>query len=579
MKRLWEYLKPYKELAILAPILMLLEVGAELALPKLMTFMINQGVGTRNTAIITKTGIEMLVIAIIGIIGGIGCLICATLVSQRTGADLRRAAFEKIQEFSFHNIDTFSTPSLITRLTNDITQIQLVIMICLRMLVRSPLLCVGSIIMAFSINAKIAGMFLIVVVLLAIAVYLILRVAIPKFKLVQEKLDKVNTVMRECLAGIRVVKAFVRHDYEVEKFNEVNQDYKETTVSAFRMMLLMSPVMMILVNGTIIGILWFGGLQTQAGSMHVEEIMACITYLMQMMMAAMLLAMNFMFISRAKISTDRLEEILDTVVDIADPKEPKQPARAEGRVEYRHVSYRYKLGSGDPVLDDISFTAEPGQTVGILGETGSGKSTLVNLLPRLYDVTDGQILVDGIDVRDYAIHDLRKRVAVVLQETILFSGTIRENIKWGKPDATDEEIIAAAKAAQAHDFIMELPNQYDTELGQRGVNVSGGQKQRISIARALIQNPNIIIFDDSTSAVDSLTEKRIRQAMKTSHSGCTKFIIAQRISSVRDADKILVLGGGKIVAEGNHKYLMETSKEYQEILASQMKKGVMADGE
>lgn len=579
MKRLWEYLKPYKELAILAPILMLLEVGAELALPKLMTFMINQGVGTRNTAIITKTGIEMLVIAIIGIIGGIGCLICATLVSQRTGADLRRAAFEKIQEFSFHNIDTFSTPSLITRLTNDITQIQLVIMICLRMLVRSPLLCVGSIIMAFSINAKIASMFLIVVVLLAVAVYLILRVAIPKFKLVQEKLDKVNTVMRECLAGIRVVKAFVRHDYEVEKFNEVNQDYKETTVSAFRMMLLMSPVMMILVNGTIIGILWFGGLQMQAGSMRVEEIMACITYLMQMMMAAMLLAMNFMFISRAKISTDRLEEILDTIVDIADPKEPKQPARAEGRVEYRHVSYRYKLGSGDPVLDDISFTAEPGQTVGILGETGSGKSTLVNLLPRLYDVTDGQILVDGIDVRDYAIHDLRKRVAVVLQETILFSGTIRENIKWGKPDATDEEIIAAAKAAQAHDFIMELPNQYDTELGQRGVNVSGGQKQRISIARALIQNPNIIIFDDSTSAVDSLTEKRIRQAMKTSHSGCTKFIIAQRISSVRDADKILVLGGGKIVAEGNHKYLMETSKEYQEILASQMKKGVMADGE
>lgn len=514
MKRLWEYMKPYKRLAILAPILMLLEVGAELAMPKLMTFMINQGVGTGNTAIITKTGIEMLVIAIIGIIGGIGCLICATLVSQRTGTDLRRAAFEKIQEFSFHNIDTFSTPSLITRLTNDITQIQLVIMICLRMLVRSPLLCIGSIIMAFSINAKIAGMFLIVVVLLAVAVYLILRVAMPKFKMVQEKLDKVNTVMRECLAGIRVVKAFVRHDYEVEKFNEANQDYKETTVSAFRMMLLMSPVMMILVNGTIIGILWFGGLQTQAGSMRVEEIMACITYLMQMMMAAMLLAMNFMFISRAKISTDRLEEILDTIVDIADPRNPSNPARAEGRVEYRHVSYRYKLGSGDPVLDDISFTAEPGQTVGILAETGSGKSTLVNLLPRLYDVTDGQILVDGIDVRDYAIHDLRKRVAVVLQETILFSGTIRENIKWGKPDATDEEIIAAAKAAQAHDFIMELPDQYDTELGQRGVNVSGGQKQRISIARALIQNPNIIIFDDSTSAVDSLTEKRIRQAMK-----------------------------------------------------------------
>lgn len=577
MKKIWEYIKPYKKLAILAPILMLLEVAAELSMPKIMTFMINQGVGTGNTALIAKTGISMLVIAIIGIIGGIGCLICSATVSQRTGTDLRKVAFEKIQEFSFHNIDTFSTPSLITRLTNDITQIQLVIMMCLRMMVRSPLLCIGSIIMAFSINVKIATMFLGVVLLLAIAVVIILKAAMPKFKMVQEKLDKVNTVMRECLAGIRVVKAFVRNEYEMEKFSDVNEDYKNTTVSAFKIMLLMSPVMMILVNGTIIAILWFGGLQAQAGTMHVEEIMACITYLMQMMMSMMMLAMNFMFISRAKISTDRLSEILDTVVDIADPAEPKKPAIAAGRVEYKNVSYRYKMGSGDPVLEDVSFIAEPGQTIGILGETGSGKSTLVNLLPRLYDVTEGQILLDGVDVRDYAIKDLRRKVAVVLQETILFSGTIRDNIKWGKPDATEEEIIAAAKAAQAHDFIMELPDKYDTELGQRGVNVSGGQKQRISIARALIQNPNIIIFDDSTSAVDSLTEKNIRQAMKESHSGCTKFIIAQRISSVRDADKILVLSGGKIVAEGNHKYLMETNKDYQEILASQMKKGVMAD--
>ena len=536
-------------------------------MPKLMNFMINQGVGTGNTAIITKTGIEMLVIAIIGIIGGIGCLICATLVSQRTGTDLRRAAFEKIQEFSFHNIDTFSTPSLITRLTNDITQIQLVIMICLRMLVRSPLLCIGSIIMAFSINAKIAGMFLIVVVLLAVAVYLILRVAMPKFKMVQEKLDKVNTVMRECLAGIRVVKAFVRHDYEVKKFNEVNQDYKETTVSAFRMMLLMSPVMMILVNGTIIGILWFGGLQAQAGNMHIEEIMACITYLMQMMMATMQLAMNFMFISRAKISTDRLEEILDTVVDIADPNKPKQPARAEGRVEYRHVSYRYKLGSGDPVLDDISFTAEPGQTVGILGETGSGKSTLVNLLPRLYDVTGGQILVDGIDVRDYAIHDLRKRVAVVLQETILFSGSIRENIKWGKPDATDEEIIAAAKAAQAHDFIMELPDQYDTELGQRGVNVSGGQKQRISIARAILKDAPIIILDEATSSVDPENEQALLSAIQELTKDKTLISIAHRLSTVRNADQIIVIDQGRVVQQGKHNELLQKDGIYRKFLS------------
>lgn len=577
MREVLSYLKPYKNLAILAPIMMLLEVAAELSMPKIMTYLIDKGVGAGNTELIVQIGILMLIISVVGIIGGIGCLICAAIASQRTGTDLRKAAFEKIQAFSFHNIDTFSTPSLITRLTNDIMQIQLVIMMCLRMMVRSPLLCIGSIIMAFSINAKIAAMFILVVILLALAVFLILKSAMPKFKMVQEKLDKVNTVMRECLAGIRVVKAFVRSDYEMEKFSEINVDYKNTTVSAFKIMMLMMPTMMILVNGTIIAILWFGGLQAYAGVMEIEEIMACITYLMQMMLATMMLAMNFMFISRAKISADRVMEILDAEVDITDPAEPKLPAEARGGVEYKNVAFRYKMGSGDAVLENISFTAAPGETIGILGETGSGKSTLVNLLPRLYDVTEGQILVDGIDVRDYKIKDLRQRVAVVLQETILFSGTIRENIKWGKPDATEEEIIAAAKAAQAHDFIMELPNQYDTELGQRGVNVSGGQKQRISIARALIQNPKIIIFDDSTSAVDSLTEKNIRHAMKESHHDCTKFIIAQRISSVRHADKILVLSGGRIAAQGNHKYLMETSRDYQEIYASQMKKGVMAE--
>ncbi|MBQ2925069.1 MAG: ABC transporter ATP-binding protein, partial [Anaerotignum sp.] len=418
MREVLRYLKPYKNLAILAPVMMLIEVAAELSMPKIMTYLINKGVGMNNTELIIKIGILMLIISIIGIIGGVGCLICSAIASQRTGTDLRKAAFEKIQEFSFHNIDTFSTPSLITRLTIDITQIQLVIMMCLRMMVRSPLLCVGSIIMAFSINVKIATIFIAVVLLLTLAVVVILKTAMPKFKMVQEKLDKVNTVMRECLAGIRVVKAFVRSDYEMEKFSDVNVDYKNTTVSAFKIMMLMMPIMMILVNGTIIAILWFGGMQAYTGVMDVEEIMACITYLMQMMMA-----MNFMFISRAKISADRVMEILDAEVDIADPKEPKHPLEAKGRVEYRNVSFRYKMGSGDAVLENITFIAEPGETIGILGETGSGKSTLVNLLPRLYDVTEGQILVDGIDVRNYRIKDLRQRVAVVLQETILFSGT------------------------------------------------------------------------------------------------------------------------------------------------------------
>ena len=577
MKELLQYIKPYKKLAILAPLFMLLEVGSELIMPKLMTYLLNRGVGLGNTQLIMKIGGLMLLIAIIGIIGGIGCLVCGSIVSQRTGTDLRKALFERIQTFSFHNIDSFSTPSLITRLTNDITQIQIVILMCLRMLVRAPLLCVGSIIMAFSINMKIATLFIAVVLLLTAAVYIIMKFALPKFKLMQDKLDQVNTVMRECLAGVRVVKAFVRDEYEIEKFDEVNSSYKNISVGAFKIIMLMMPTMMLLVNGSIIAILWLGGFQAQAGAIEIEEIMACITYLMQMMMSLMMVAMVFMYLSRAKISMDRVTEVLHTETDIADPKKPILPEKAKGRVEFRNVSYRYKAGSGDPVLEQINFCAAPGETIGILGETGSGKSTLVNLLPRLYDVTEGQVLVDGVDVRDYEIRQLRKRVAVVLQETILFSGTIRDNIKWGKKDASEEEIIAAAKAAQAHDFIMELPEKYDTELGQRGVNVSGGQKQRISIARALIQNPSIIIFDDSTSAVDSLTEKRIRQAMRQSHPNCTKFIIAQRISSVRDADKILVLSGGRIVAQGNHNYLMATSEDYREILASQMKRGVVAE--
>lgn len=577
MKTLLDYIRPYRTLAVLAPLFMLMEVASELAMPKIMTVLLDQGVAQGDAGLIGKIGGLMLLISVAGIIGGIGCLICSSIVSQRTGTDLRKAAFGKIQEFSFHNIDTFQTPSLITRLTNDITQIQITVLMSLRMLIRAPLLCVGSIIMAFSINAKIATLFLVVVALLAFAVSLILRAAIPKFQLVQDKLDKVNTVMRECLAGIRVVKAFVRNEYETEKFVEANVEYKNISISAFKIMMLTMPTMMILLNGSIVAILWIGGYQAQAGVIGPEDIMAFITYLMQMLMSMMMIAMVFMFMSRAKVSLDRVMEILGTVPDISDPESPLLPEDAKGRVEYRNVSYRYQLGSGDPVLENVSFIAEPGQTIGILGETGSGKSTLVNLLPRLYDVTEGQILLDGIDVRNYRIKDLRQRVAVVLQETILFSGTIRDNIKWGKEDATEEEIIAAAKAAQAHDFIMELPEQYDTELGQKGVNVSGGQKQRISIARALIQNPDIIIFDDSTSAVDSLTEKKIRQALRESHSRCTKFIIAQRISSVRDVDHILVLSGGKIAAQGNHNYLMETSKDYQEIYASQMKKGVLAD--
>jgi len=575
MRILLQYIKPYKKLAILAPIFMLLEACTELLQPKLMILLISNGVGKQDVGYITKMGLLMALVAVVGIIGGIVCLICASSVSQRSGTDLRLATFKKIQDFSFFNIDTFKTPSLITRLTNDITQIQLLTLMSLRMFIRAPLLCFGSIIMAMNISLSLTMIFIGAIFVLSIIIVIVLKFALPKFKLVQEKLDNVNTIMRECLAGIRVVKAFVRHDYEEKKFDFTNEDYRKTSIHAFKNIVLIMPVLMIVMNISIVLILWFGGIQTYQGSLQTEEIMALISYLMQMLMSMMMIAMIFVNASRAKISIDRISEVLESEIDILESKNPVSPNMSKGEISFEHVSFRYKNGSGDPVLDDISFHVKPGECVGILGETGSGKTTLVSLLPRLYDVSSGSVKIDAVDVRDYSLAELRKSVGIVLQETTLFTGTIRNNISWGKPDAAEEEIIAAAKAAQAHDFIVNLPNGYDTELSQKGVNVSGGQKQRISIARALIQNPSVIIFDDSTSAVDSITEKNIQLAMKRSHPDTTKLIIAQKISSIKEADKILVLSGGKIVGEGNHNYLMETNRDYQEIFASQMKRGVM----
>ncbi len=579
MRTILKYILPYKKLAILAPFLMLIEASSELIMPKLMTLLIHNGVTAGNTNYILKIGISMIIVAVLGIIGGIGCLIAASVVSQKAGTDLRNDLFTKIQAFSFHNIDTFQTPSLITRLTNDITQIQMVILMSLRMLIRAPMLCFGSLIMAFTIHVKLAFIFVIAVVVLSLATVLIMKKAMPKFQMVQEKLDDVNLVMRECLSGMRVVKAFVRHEYEIEKFDTVNEAYKTTGMNAFRIVILMLPAMMLILNTSIIAILWNGGIEVSIGTLKIEEIMAFITYLVQMVLAVMMLAMVFMYISRAEVSISRVHEVLNADIDIVDPLQPISPEKEEGGIKFENVSFRYQGGTGDPVLENIHFEIKAGETVGILGETGSGKSTLVNLIPRLYDVTEGSISIDGVDVRQYAIRELRRHVSVVLQDTILFTGTVRDNIKWGKKDATEDDVVSAAKAAQAHDFILELPNGYDTELGQKGVNVSGGQKQRISIARALIQNPSILIFDDSTSAVDSLTEKRIRQSLREFHSSCTKIIIAQRISSVKDADTIFVLKNGRIAAQGNHKKLMETSLDYQEIFQSQMRKGVIVDGE
>ncbi|WP_317853664.1 ABC transporter ATP-binding protein [Chakrabartyella piscis] len=575
MKVILEYLKPYRLFVVLAPMFMVLEAGIELLLPKIMTKMIEYGVGNGDIGYVAKMGTTMVLLSLVGIMGGVLCLACAAKVSQTVGRDLRKDLFTKIQSFSFRNIDTFQTPSLITRLTNDITQIQMVILMSLRMLIRAPILCFGSIIMAFTIDAKMAIIFVVAFALLMLVTAVIMKQAAPRFMRVQNKLDAVNTVMRECLAGIRVVKAFMRNEYEIEKFSNANDEYKEASIGAFRLVLMIMPLMMIILNGSLVVILWVGGYAVDAGTLQVQSIIAFNTYLIQMLMAVMMLAMVFLSMSRAKVSFERVLEIFAEEVDIQNPKNPVTAEGSDGSIVFENVSFSYGENSENSILENISFTIKGGETIGILGETGSGKSTLVNLIPRLYDVTAGRILVDGIDVKNQTLEELRKKVSVVLQETILFSGSIRSNIKWGNPDATDEEMYEAAKAAKAHEFIMGFPEGYDTHLGQRGVNVSGGQKQRISIARALLQKPEIIIFDDSTSAVDAITEKNIRDSLQTAHKNTTKIIIAQRIASVKDADQIIVLKDGKINAIGCHNVLMSTSEEYQAIFDSQTKKGVI----
>lgn len=577
MLKLTKYLKEYKLYVILAPLLMVIEVVCELLQPKLMTKIVNIGVANGDINYILKIGGLMLLISILGIIGGIGCLYFASLASQNFGADVREDLFIKIQHFSFSNIDKFKTSSLITRLTNDITQMQMIVLMSLRMLVRAPLLSIGGIFMAFSINKKLTLVFLAIIPLVAITIAVLIKYSFPLFKVVQDKLDKVNTVMRENLSGVRVVKVFVRSKHEIEKFDEANEDYRDTTIKAFRTIVLLMPVMMLVMNGATIAIIYFGGLQVVAGTMLVGDVMAFLTYLMQILMSLMMITMVFMVFSRAKVSGDRIIEVLETNIDIVNPIKPVENPITEGKIEFRNVTFKYEGGSGEPVLENINFIAEAGQTVAILGETGSGKSTLVNLIPRLYDVLDGEILIDGTNVKDMDLTFLRSQVSVVLQEAILFSGTIRDNLLWGKENASDEEIVCSSQNAQAHDFIMDLPEKYETELGQKGVNLSGGQKQRISIARALIKKPKILIFDDSTSAVDMLTEKKIQKALATELKNSTKIIIAQRISSVLNADKILVLGNGTIVAEGTHDELLKTSKDYQEIYYSQAGKGAVVN--
>jgi len=576
MKKLLVYLKPYWKAAILAPILMVIEVICDLSQPTLLARIVDYGIVKGDLSFILRTGLLMVGVAFIGMIGGVGCTIASTIASQGFGTDLRSSVFKKIQSFSFSTLDRFKPSTLITRLTNDITQLQNLVMMSLRIVVRAPLLFLGGIIMLVYINYKLASILVFVIPLLAIIFTYMVKKSFPLFTVVQQKIDRLNAVILENLLGIRVVKAFVREELEKSRFNIANEELMNASLNAFMLIVTLMPLIMLIMNLGVTGVLWFGGLLVDRGDMHVGQIMASVNYITQILFSLMMIGNIFVFISRASASAERVNEILEAKIDIKNSPNPDRTPINSGEVIFENVSFSYDGQGGELVLKDISFTAYPGEVVAIMGTTGSGKSTLVNLIPRLYDVTSGRILVDGRDIRDIDLNVLRSAISMVPQETILFSGSIKENILWGNESASDEEVIEAARIAQAHDFIMSFPDGYDTIIGQRGVDLSGGQKQRIAIARAIIKKPAILILDDCTSAVDLATEQRILKGLK-GIKRCTTFIIAQRISTIMNADKILVLDDGELIAQGTHTELLQSCPLYQEIYRSQMGEEVLVD--
>ncbi len=573
MKRYWKYIKPYLPAFIIGPLMMIVEVIGEVVLPKLMANIINVGVTNGSAGYITGTGALMILVALLMMAGGVGGAYFGAKAAVSFAADLRKDAFDKVQTFSFANLDQFSTGSLVTRLTNDITQVQNLINMALRMMLRAPGMLIGALIMAFVMNAELAVIVLIVIPILVGAIAVLIKIAFPKFKIMQKKLDALNSNIQEMLTNVRVIKSFVRGDYEEKKFAASNEDLKQTSLGAFKTIIIVMPLMMLMMNATTLAVVWFGGRQIIVGNMQVGDLTAFTTYIVQILMSLMMLAMVILQSSRALASLSRIREILDTEVDLNDEhcKEPDKIV-SSGRVEFRDVSFRYYKENKEAVLSHISFAVKSGQTLGIIGSTGSGKTTLVQMIPRLYDVDEGEVLVDGVNVKDYTLENLREGVGMVLQKNVLFSGSILENLMWGDENASMEEVRKAAQAAQADGFVSSFTGGYEMDLGQGGVNVSGGQKQRLCIARALLKKPKILILDDSTSAVDTATEAKIRESFAGELKNTTKIIIAQRISSVQEADEIMVLDDGKIVGFGKHEDLLASCEAYQEIYYSQMDK-------
>lgn len=557
-------------MSILTPVLIVGEVIMEVSIPKAMSKIVDIGIANRDIDYVLKAGGVMALMALVSLFFGAMAAWTASIASMGFGRSVRQSLFYRVQDFSFSNIDRFSTSSLITRMTTDITNLQNAFMMVIRTLVRAPIMFISASVMAFSINAELSCIFLVAVPILGTVLAFTIGKAHPRFKKMLRCFDKLNAKIQENLIGIRVVKAFVRGDYEDQNFDECADAVRQTQIRAERMVILNMPIMQMMVYLCIILVLWLGGNMIVAGQMGTGELVSFISYVNQILMSLMMIAFSFTMLVISKASVSRIVEVLNDTPDIPDHKD-SDIAVSNGSIAFEDVSFSYQGDLSRCALEHINLQIRSGETIGIIGGTGSAKSTLVHLIPRLYEATEGAVKVGGVDVKDYRQKTLRDQVAMVLQKNVLFSGTIRENLRWGNPDATDEEIVAACKAAQAHDFIMEFPNGYDTELGQGGLNVSGGQKQRLCIARALLKKPKIVILDDSTSAVDTATDSKIRASFRKELSDTTTIIIAQRISSVSDADRIVVLEEGKISAVGTHDELLKSSEIYREVYESQQK--------
>ncbi|PEF63988.1 ABC transporter ATP-binding protein [Bacillus cereus] len=567
-RKLLQYLKPYMFFAIIGPLFMVLEVAMDLIQPTIMQHIIDVGIANRDLNYVIKMGLLMIGAAALGLVGGLGCMMYSTKAAVNFATDIRKDVFAKIETFSSNNRDSFGTGKLLTIVTNDITSIQSAMTMTLRVLVRGPLLFMGSIIIVFVTARELFPILLVVVPILLLAIILIASKASGTFKKVQEALDKVNTKLQENLSGVRVIKAYVRQKYEIAQFGNVNTNLTKINIRAVQLISLMMPIIMLVVSGGIVATLWIGGEKVFNGTLQVGAILAFINYLNIILMSLMSISMVFIQIARAFPSADRVQQVLNTEVDIISAANAIEPEKIEGNIEFKNVSYSYTKNN-EYVLKDISFSIQKGEKVGIIGSTGSGKSTLAKLLPRLYDVDQGEICIDGIDVKTYDLQKLRASIGFVPQKALLFSGSIEENLRYGKENATHDELEVAAASACATEFINKLEESYRYNLTQGATNLSGGQKQRVSIARALVRKPPILILDDSTSAVDVESEATIQTALKTKYKGTTTLLIASKISSIMDADKILVLDNGELVGNGTHEQLLERSEVYQEIYLSQ----------